>query len=395
MTLAAMLATYIVLQWSRAGEWLKRLAEYFADRMIVSERTGFVVLCGIATLCVGISLLHYFVFDGFTLLRVLASRDSLDAAMIRQNTGNIPGWMNYLKAFAMSALFPVGLLLATMLRKRFLIAAFLFFGMLYAVNLLQKSGPIVIVLPTVLYLVGARRYVRAVILSAGVVCVVVSLGFVANPGIQPAFMRNAFRATMPASISRTTPEAGRDAKRAERKVKNVQPPQVRDGLSRLSGGLFNRVVIVPGNVVGLWTNLIPSEIPYGRGCGYRFLAPLLGCEFQNYSLIVYDKKYPEYTSVGIHGSVNAASMMVGFANFGPWGVIPYGILQGIMAIVLYRVFRRDPLLILPVNATYIFFLSSSDLLTTLLSGGWALAVLMFVTMGRSPPGARVPAQGKA
>lgn len=390
---AAMITTYALLQKFGTASWSDRAIENMADRLAFRRSHSPIVLWCLALLAVATSIVNYTFYSGFTLPQALIQQDALQIALIRQQTSNIPEWLQYLRAFSTKALFPIALVLAIASRAQLLAWTLAIMGAFYVVNMMQKSGPILLFLPTIVFFIITMRYGRAILLAALIGGLVGLMSLITNPSLRPAYVNNAFHTTGE-SLQAIVPHAWNSTERVseapEVEVPEVEVPEVEDGplageaSSRIAQGLFTRVAITPGRVVALWVELIPKTIPYGAGCGYRFLAPFLGCEFKAYARVVYDQLYPENVARGLHGSANAGSMMVGYANFGLIGVVFYAALQGVLAWVLFILFRKEVLLIIPINIIYIFFLSSSDLLTTLLSGGWGLAVLFFVLIGRHP-----------
>lgn len=388
---AAMLGAYVLLCRIAKQGPLEKIVISIANALVFPTKWRYSVLLVFAALPIATSIIHYIWFDGFSIPKVLVAKDVLQAALIRQELSDMPNWLAYLRAYAINCLFPIVLLLAVVMKRWRLVGVVAFFGMLYAVNMLQKSGPILIVLPSILYLVHKSRYLLAAIWCVSVVIVVLFMSFLSNPHLQPNFMREMFVDISVPAPNELALDHAESALPDPDLSNDLDPPFAKEETRRDPGifgavpviyGLFDRVAYVPGRVVSQWTTLIPKDIPYGIGCGYRFLAPLLDCDFQNYALIIHDKLYPHYVAQGLQGSVNAASMMVGYANFGIIGVLAYALMQAILAWMLFVLFRQSPYLILPINVIYLFLLSSSDLLTMLLSGGWSLSILLFLMLAR-------------
>ncbi|KWT64571.1 hypothetical protein APY04_3239 [Hyphomicrobium sulfonivorans] len=294
---------------------------------------------------IAISLIHYIWFDGFTLFSAGQAEDNVGVALVRQNaTASLPSWMMYANQITSRCLFPIAAVLALWRGKYALAVCVLAFGLLYSACLLQKSGPILLLLPSILLLIYKRHYFFAGIGATTALATVLALGFLGNPGIRT-----------PQSVTGSLNNA-----------------------STLSNSLLFRVAIVPGEVASEWFSVFPEKRSFGYGCGYRFLAPLVDCEFQNYARLIYDDFYKVEVSKGLQGTVNAASMMTAYANFGWPGLVGSAVLHALIAWVLMMMFARTPELLLPINATYIFLLSSGDLFTMLLSGGWGLAIFLGV-----------------
>ena len=148
-----------------------------------------------------------------------------------------------------------------------------------------------------------------------------------------------------------------------------------------SSGIINRRFIVPGKVVGLWFNNIPSKYPFLYGNGYSFIAKLRHVPLVEYSNDLYAELYPQYAADGLRGSVNTASFMYDYANFGVWGLLLSGAVMAFWLFLLQGVFPNMKILFI-LNLFPILMLTSTSLLTLLFSGGWLLTVLLYLLFKR-------------
>jgi hypothetical protein len=287
--------------------------------------------------------------------------------------------MHYLNAIAVKAVFPIGLLLAVIHRMKALTAIVAIVGAFYSVCMLQKSGPVIFALPAMAYFFLSCRWLKLACTAVAVVGVVFAMGVIANPRIQSKAVQKTIQ-----SLGSALPDNAKRSHEVE-KAAQIAEPEMQAGESAtksLFRELFKRVIVVPGDVAAIWFDAIPSAIPYGNGCGFRFLTPLLGCEFQNYSTILYGKLYAEETEMGLRGTVNAASMMTAYANFGMMGIVVSAVMHGILAWVLYVLFYQAPALSPAFNGIYLVLLTASDLFTLMLSGGWGFALLSYILLCR-------------
>lgn len=150
------------------------------------------------------------------------------------------------------------------------------------------------------------------------------------------------------------------------------PPAV----EKLAKSLGKRALLVPGEVVAEWFEIFPAKVPFEYGCGYRFLAPLVGCEFQQNARLVYEIQYPDRAAQGILGNKNAAHFMEEYANFGVPGLFLAGVLAAAAICVAALLMINISLpAFLSVNAVFLLMLASTALHTTLLSGGWFVAMI--------------------
>lgn len=370
-------ATYVALLGLKS---LQPPIASFADMFVLegSAREFGIWLIGLTA--IAIALIHLVLFNGMTLGAVMKANTSIEVALIRQGlTENLPTWMHYLNSIAIKALFPIALLLAVIHRLRTLTLFVAVVGAIYSVCMLQKSGPVILALPTIAYFILSCRWVRLACTVFLVVAVVLLMGVIANPRIQSASLQktlHSFGQILPDNATRSREDEIFD------RISEGEMPAGQSAAGSLIRALFDRVIVVPGDVAAIWFDAIPEVIPYGEGCGYRFLTPLIGCEFQNYSTILYAKLYPEETAQGLRGTVNAASMMTAYANFGMAGIAISAIMHGFLAWVLYILFHRTPALSPPFNGIYLVLLSSGDLFTLMLSGGWGFALIFYITLCR-------------
>ena len=151
----------------------------------------------------------------------------------------------------------------------------------------------------------------------------------------------------------------------------------------IGAGLIHRILLVPGETVVEWFDAFPAAFPFEHGCGYRFVAPALGCDFVNNSQLVYLYAAPDYVAKGLKGE-RSGPFRRGNANFGPAGLALSSFLAalghsaGTSALTSILGFEMA----LPVNAPFILALTSSALHTTLLSGGWAAAIALSLILLR-------------
>lgn len=143
-------------------------------------------------------------------------------------------------------------------------------------------------------------------------------------------------------------------------------------------GLFYRVVFVPGEVVGNWFAVIPVDLPFAYGCGYRPVAAMLGCAHQNFPQLVYSIYNRSLVKQGVSGTMNAAGFMDEYANFGLPGLIVSGVIMAVLLYLLGILFAGRRAIGIALNAVPLLFLSSGALLTLLVSGGWLTTLLLYV-----------------
>lgn len=162
------------------------------------------------------------------------------------------------------------------------------------------------------------------------------------------------------------------------RVQELPPSWLPNFLPGWLNGLIHRVVFVPGEVVGNWFAVIPADVPFANGCGYRPVAAMLGCAHQNFPQLVYSIYNRSLVKQGVSGTMNAAGFMDEYANFGLPGLIVSGVIMAVLLYLLGILFAGRRAIGIALNAVPLLFLSSGALLTLLVSGGWLTTLLLYV-----------------
>lgn len=306
-----------------------------------------------------------------------------EIVFIRQNIlVGAPDHVHYISSLLLKGILPCLLLISFCLKRWWIFAVIGLVSTVFAITLMQKSTIGFIFLPMLVYTILRRNYMGILVVLSLVVGVVSFLTVVASPPYRPAIWLNYNDAHIPVSKEFMKDTNTRQETNKEHLI-DLSAEYIRDQSSgwkiiTLMDATFVRVVLVPGLVVSQWFTMLPEHVPFAKGCGYRFMAPLLGCTHQNMPAILYNKLYPEFFEAGVYGTVNVASMMEDYANFGIIGLV---LAAGVLAIVLFSVqviFAGAESFILPFNIVYIMGLSSFSLYTSLASGGWVISLLLFL-----------------
>ena len=86
----------------------------------------------------------------------------------------------------------------------------------------------------------------------------------------------------------------------------------------------------------------------------------------------------------MHGSLNAASFMTEYANFGPAGFLLSALMGGLLFAAVSLIYRNHPLA-LPMNLSLIVIAMETSLLTAINSGsGWLVMTAIFIVFFRLP-----------
>jgi hypothetical protein len=285
--------------------------------------------------------------------------DILETARLRQSiTEDGTTWINYGSSFLVKGFLPFILLMLLIQKDWFWFVLMLFVSLFYEINLLQKNYFLLLLSPVILYSLFQRKWIQAGVLSFLVVLGVYGLIYASNPelrGIQPS-------------------------KDNKTEIK-LNPKDEFKSFQAGSSGIINRILIVPGKVVGLWFNNIPSKYPFLYGNGYSFVAKFRHVPLVEYSNDLYAELYPQYAADGLRGSVNTASFMYDYANFGFGGLLLSGVVMAFWLFLLQGLFPSVKILFI-LNLFPIVMLTSTSLLTLLFSGGWLLTVLLFLLFKR-------------
>ncbi len=348
LDLFAIFALSAVLWFVIAWIALPRLASLLP---LPSIRLSDGVALGLLVAALLASIGQYLSLGQIPMVSAARSSDYIEIAKIRQSINDGPPVFNYLSPLLVKVVYPV-LTIRFFQRGRFALAALvLLLGMAFGASLMQKSFPLYVAVPVSVYLALSRRFVAGACAGAAACVVIVAMTSIANP-------------PDPADAI-----AGQGTVPLARKA--------------IGAGLIHRILLVPGETVVEWFDAFPAAYPFEHGCGYRFAAPALGCDFVNNSQLVYLYAAPDYVAKGLKGARNAAHFAEEYANFGPAGLAlsPFlAALAILLASALTSVLGFE--MALPVNAPFILALTSSALHTTLLSGGWAAAIALSLILLR-------------
>lgn len=301
---------------------------------------------------------HFLYLGEIPTLSALMSNDSFKIYCIRKDvTENSSTIINYISSFLLKAIIPFLLLYFYQKRNWKIFIPVLIISFFYSISLVAKSYVVTSFIPLLIFSFSQKHFWRligfAIIIFAGLNF----LMFVANPSLRSGDVNQ-----------RIVQEHVSD--------KGV-------GLEKSMSNLADRTLFIPGKTVSGWFRAIPEYKPFLYGGGYRFLAPIIGQEYHEYSNELYPFMYPEYSKLGYAGAVNVASFMYDFANFGWIGLVYSAILLAFIFSFINPLFAGFDLIKFCLNIFYVLMLSSSSLFTLLFSGGWALIILLFLIMKRN------------
>lgn len=310
-------------------------------------------------LCLVLIIGHLISVGGSPALKGLWIDNSMDIAELRTNiTAESSALWGYLSSFNIKAILPFALLLSLYRKKKLFFFTLLIIGSFYAFSLMQKSYILTILLPIFIYLVLNKKVLQSLGIIATCVLVIFSLVYVANP-------------QMRGGIDNITVPT------IEEPIIEVNDSKSDQYLIRVMAGLYHRMFEVPGEMVVGWFEHIPKEKPFLYGSGYHFAKGLTRSEYRNYSIELYPILRPQYAERGLQGSVNTASFMYEYSNFGKIGMVLSAFLLALVLIFAEKVFYNNFILKISFNFFPIFMLSSGAITTALFSNGWGPVILLY------------------
>lgn len=287
-------------------------------------------------------------------------------------------------------------------RSRLLLVVTLIFGGLYAVSLMNKLFVVLLVTPAVIHALISRRWLAAAGLGIVPALGLALLVLVQNPHTQPqAFVdaMDGIRAHTSLGLDESQRAAlvhyyetraaeGEEGGAGGRWIGVAKEDRSRSGMSVASDTLYRRVFLVPGAVMTAWFSNIPARLPFASGCGYRWLAPLLHCDYVAYAFVIHDIENPGLSSKGVRGSMTAASFVEDYANFGMPGLVVSGVVLAAILSAIGRLFGSAWQANLALNSTPLILLLEIPLGTVILTGGWIITLLLYLLI--LPPPAPQP-----
>lgn len=336
----------------------------------ISDRLANGLLAG----CAIFIALHFFYLGQVPVLGGIVSNDYYDIMRIRQSVFfEAPAVFRYLPNIVLKSLIPFLLLYfyVTGRRRIFLIA--LGVGTFYGLALMNKMFVVILYAPLMLYLLFSRRFFLAARMALIPVAALALLVFVQNPQVRPEFWTPRDKATASGKPLIIEAPTLAETMAARKKTESSSYPVV-----QFVETIYLRIFVVPGQVVAVWFSNIPARLPFANGCGYRFVAAIRGCEFQFYPSLVHDIENPILVREGVHGTMTAASFMEDYANFGYRGLVLSGVVFAFLLAFIARMFSGDWRWALMLNFIPVAMMIELPLSTVLLTGGWAVTLLLYL-----------------
>lgn len=306
---------------------------------------------GLLVLSIGITILDLIILGNIPMLTALSADFQSEINTARSSIGEkTPLLMKYLVGWNIKAIAPFLLFCFVKMKQWKSFFIFGLFASLFAVGLMQKSFILWIWTPSLIYFLLQKKWWKAGALAVFNLFVLYAMVFMTN-------------AVLMGGIYDLYDTASRS----------------QDG-TIVTKGLYTRVVLLPGNIVGEWYSIIPKQKPFLNGKDFGLYCALTKQEKKNYSLELYPIIYPQFAERGLKGSVNVAHFMRSYCNFGYLGLTLAALL---LALIFFFVFQlaepKNLEMTLSLHAFPIVLLNSGSILTILMSGGWGLIFVLIWT----------------
>ena len=299
-------------------------------------------------------ILDMLVLGGPPIVKALSSSNLKSFCDIRENIHTDSSKIFvYLSSVNIKAILPFTLFHFIVLNKKKIFIPLILLAGLYGFSMMQKSFMFSVFFPAISYTLIQKKWLLSISLSSIILIGVFSLTVLLNKYIDD-----------------------------EEKLVKV-PSNQHSFLFKLSKGLIKRVVIVPGETISQWFNVIPEKKPYLYGDGYPFIAKLRARKYIDYSKELYPILKPDYDKKGLSGTVNVASFVREYSNFGYLGLFLGGALIALVLVFIDKMFLGYENFYYSINLFPIFLFSSSSILTILFSGGWFVFILLFFIFCKS------------
>lgn len=301
----------------------------------------------------------------------------------------------YLSNLNMKALLPFSLFHFLYKKNNLLFSLTLVLAIFYAFAMMQKSFILVVLMPALILSIFSKKYIYSLFMLCSISIIVLFSTYSLNRVIdnEAEMILNESRSVSNQIIEENDHEVGIRVRKSRVEnnhgISNTNADDSSSSFNKVNvesevsfflkiiGGLSTRIFIIPGSTVNSWFDIIPSKKPFLYGDGYPFLAKIRGHEYHNYSKELFPIMKPEYAEKKLIGTVNVASFVREYADFGYFGLILGGLLISLFLVSLDMIFKSFPIPYYALNLFPIFLLSSSSILTLFFSGGWGLIVFLF------------------
>ena len=386
--LTSLLVAYIIC-WQLLARMSLHLPAFAGsmDQAWGNRAAALVLACAVA-----FSIVHLLRLGGVPVIQGMLEKDYYVVMQIRQYIfhAELHAIWKYGPNILVKSVFPF-LVFYFLFRSPLLLVVAVVVGGLYAVSLMNKLFVVLLVVPALIHALISRRWWAVAGLAMVPALGLVFLILVQNPHRQPqAFVEtvdtlrehtrlgldDAQRAALVNYYALHTDEDEDDSK--------IVMDHSTSTLFIAIDTLYRRVLLVPGEVMTAWFTHIPSDLSFAKGCGYRWMAPLVGCQYVAYAFKINDIENPKLASKGVRGSMTTASFVEDYANFGVPGLLVSGLILAVILAAIGSLFGTAWQANLALNAIPLILLLEIPLSTVILTGGWMITLLLYLLLARPP-----------
>ena len=268
-----------------------------------------------------------------------------DVVYLRRSiTDNTSVLMRYISSIIIKAVFPFLIIYFWSTQKKTIFIIVYFIAVFYAFSLMQKSYVVSLLVPILIYNLLNKQWWQSLLHITTISFVVFLLFLSANTGVKNSVIANIAKEKHISLINKKKQNISNNGhikddtknlddfsslEEQEKHISHINKKEenfsakdhvkgqttILDNFLSLYQGLEDRVLIIPGEVVSEWFDLIPNKRPFLMGDGYPILAKIKGTEYIDYSRVLYDVLYPDYAAKNFKGSLNVASFVNDYSNF--------------------------------------------------------------------------------
>jgi hypothetical protein len=343
------------------------------------------ILAGIIDAVVIIFPFLYFASAGYVpFIRMMYMDDYYAASGLRQVFfEDLPTIMNYGGEYFLRGLVPLWLVYAY-LNKRRLFYVMLVITSLHALAIITKASIVILLFP-LLVIQLARRDWRNVVVSAAAISIMLALNVtvlhrtvldhLAKQAAEKSLLKKPKKKKEIIEDSAVTRYLESHLEHSERNKKIIE--QYKSG-EIVVQGIWTRLFAVQGKIVTQWLETFPDDKGFQQGCGYRWYAPLVPCQFVKLPDMVWMKYYKElYDEYKLVGTVSAPHYVNAYANFGDNGVLLSAIGMAILLVILNSIFI-NPVHNIAFNGSFLALALQTPLTSLMNSSGWVLMIVLYM-----------------
>jgi hypothetical protein len=347
------------------------------------DRMRNTALWGLVVLYVALVFIHFSFLGFIPIIRALHSGSDIEVSIVRQEGYfELPLLLRYATDYSVKAVGP-GLLLLTYYFRSRLFWIVLATSVIYSLGLFARILPVFLFFPLLVYQLMQRRWLHLVGTFAIMFAILSSVTIIASITLRDSLVKTPHELKEVPEVIERRDELIQQPDQLTEQLPTVNEPSNWHHTSVLFA-LYERTLIVPAQVMHQWLQYYGNSDQREHGCGYRWLAPILGCAYVHIPNKLYNFYYHGNIDKGVMGSLNSASFMTEYANFGPSGFILSALFAGLLFSVIILIYGNHPMA-LPMTLPLIISLMETSLFTAINSGsGWLAMTLIFILFFRLP-----------